>query len=147
MTVAGPSSSRTRRVTWQRHSARPQWRQVWQRGLRTWRTWRSWPRLLCLALSVIPIAALATVCVVLLVGTVRAFATVGAERLLAPDIFIGNTVAARRYGVTAPVWGTMLVAVEALVIALPASLAIAFAAREYPIGAVSRVLGGALGVL
>lgn len=109
-------------------------------------TW-SWPRLVCLALALVPIGALGIITAGMALGSVRAVTQLGLGGLFSPELFIGNNVAERRYGLLAPLWGTVLVTAEAVLIALPVSLAIAVAIREYPMGIVSRALGMALGVL
>jgi phosphate transport system permease protein len=51
------------------------------------------------------------------------------------------------YSMRAPLWGTLMLAVEALLLGFPVALALAVVMREFEIPVVSRVLGGAVGIL
>ena len=97
------------------------------------------PRALACVCAIVPVAALALVVGSTIVGALPAIAQLG-PALMAPT---GTSP----YSMQAPLWGTLLLAVQALLFGLPVSLAIAIVMREFEIPLISRGLGSVVGVL
>ena len=95
------------------------------------------PRALACVCAIVPIAALALVVGSTIVGALPAIAQLG-PALMAPT---GTSP----YSMQAPLWGTLLLAAQALLFGLPVSLAIAIVMREFEIPLISRGLGGVVG--
>jgi phosphate transport system permease protein len=120
----------------------------------------SWPRVVSLLVALVPVLAVVLVLAALLHesrlgwqpdqrGAWRiTVAGLDVRSLLALE-FVSPLVRAERFsfGLVAPLWGTILVTLVALVVALPVSLATAILSRELTLGVISRALGGALGML
>jgi phosphate transport system permease protein len=106
---------------------------------------RSWSRLLTFGLAMIPVAMLVFVVGSSLVFSLRALVDVGLDGLFSSTLkswFLGPTN--QSYGLLGPIWGTVLVALVALGLALPASLAFAIVLTELRDGLVTRTLDGVL---
>jgi phosphate transport system permease protein len=98
-------------------------------------------------IALTPVAMLGTVVTFTVVQSAPVLWLVGLPSL-AGSVFSGPAVATKAlYGLLPPLWGTFLVVILALGVALPPSLALALLATEFPVGAPSRYLDLVLGTL
>jgi phosphate transport system permease protein len=110
---------------------------------------RDWPYLASLLLGIIPVAAFAGIVALLVVNALPALETPGINGLLATSFSSAYSLSGPTgaLGLVPAAWGTVLVSVLAIALALPVSIAMAIVATEFPAGPLGRVLKPLLGVL
>src|SRR5262249_32958506 len=109
---------------------------------------RGLARRVTFALAMVPVLMLVFVVGTTLVQSREALAALGLGKLFGP-VLASRFVAPGReaYGLLPGRWGPVGAALIALALGLPASLSLAIVPREYPVGPLSRLLGGILGLL
>jgi phosphate transport system permease protein len=106
-----------------------------------------WPRVVSLVLGSVPIAFFAGLVIMIVVRSLPVLDNPGLEEL-ASDRFTSAVSTGRGdYGLLPAVWGTILITLIAVGLALPVSLAVAVMSSEFPMGLVGRVLRPLVGVL
>jgi phosphate transport system permease protein len=109
---------------------------------------RSWSRILAFALAMIPVVMLVLVVGSSFILSMRALVDFGLDGLFGPILrsrAISTSVYS--YGLAGPIWGTILVAAVALILALPAAIAFAVLLTELPDGPLRRMLDSILTTL
>jgi phosphate transport system permease protein len=106
------------------------------------------PRVICLVLAMVPVAMLTLLVVNLAINSMPAIETFRFEILFSNRFISPLSGGGQRwYGMLPAIWGTLLVAVVAMGLALPVSLAAAVLSSELSPGFLGRALGTAMGVL
>ncbi len=109
---------------------------------------RSWSRTASLLLALIPVAMLVFVVADLFKEALPAMKSPGLKEMLTGRDFSGAYTNSRGvYGLVPAMWGTLLVVVIALGIALPASLAVAIFATEFRLGFLGKGMEAIMGAL
>jgi phosphate transport system permease protein len=94
-----------------------------------------------------PVAMLVTVVGLTVVQSVPVLWLVGVPSLFG-SVFSGPAVASKvLYGLLPPIWGTVLVVIVALGVAVPPALALALLSTEFPFGPLTRYVDLILGTL
>jgi phosphate transport system permease protein len=108
---------------------------------------RNLPRAITFVVALVPVAAF-----VFVVGSVVQ-ESLPAFQMLGAALFGGTfspprlSAASAQYGLLAPIWGTVLVTMITLFIAIPGSLSLALVMEELPLGRLSRALSPVLGIM
>jgi phosphate transport system permease protein len=108
---------------------------------------RNWPRIATLGVALVPVAAFAFIVVSVVVQSMPAIAQVGMGLLGTTFAGPSASLASAQFGLVAPLWGTVLVALITLAIAIPGAIALAVLMEEMPLGVVTRALSPALGIM
>jgi phosphate transport system permease protein len=104
---------------------------------------REGPYVASVILGLIPVAIFAGFVILLVVNAIPALTTPGLQAMLAGTFTSQFTLAQSgvpAFGLLPAAWGTILVTVIAIVIALPVSLAMAIVVTEFPAGPLGRIL-------
>ena len=101
---------------------------------------RSWPRLVSLALGLIPVVMLLSMLATIAFKSRGAITEVGLHDLFQWELTTRTLNGYGRYGLLAPIVGTVSVVVVAIALALPVSLAIGVASTDFTLGPVGRGL-------
>ncbi|HYO44888.1 MAG TPA: ABC transporter permease subunit [Candidatus Limnocylindrales bacterium] len=107
------------------------------------------PYLASLLLGLLPVAAFLAIVALLVVNAIPALETPGLKALMATKFSSAYSLAGPTgdLGLVPAAWGTILVSVIAICLALPVSIAMAVIASEFPAGPLGRLLRPLLGVL
>jgi phosphate transport system permease protein len=108
---------------------------------------QNWPRVATQGIALLPVAAFVFIVASVVVQTIPAIAEVGVGLLGTTFAGPSASLASALYGLVAPVWGTVQVALLALLIAIPGAIALAVLMEELPLGLLTRALSPALGVM
>jgi phosphate transport system permease protein len=116
---------------------------------------RRWPFYVSLVLGMIPVVMFIGLVVVLIVNAapvvdnpgIPALFGVGVPAQSSATATGANVVALSQSGLLPVVWGSILVAIVATLIALPIALVLAIIAVDFPMGPVSRIVRPIIGVL
>lgn len=108
---------------------------------------RAWPRVVSLSLGIIPVLALVGIAGVVLARGLPAVSHLGLSELFSNKFSSQYGTGENIYGLLPGIWGTVLVTIIAMGIAVPASLALALISTEFPLGILSKSVRLMLGVL
>lgn len=102
-------------------------------------------------LAIIPVVALVLITINLIIGSIPAIKTLG-PRLFSGTFILStepatSTTRDLNYGIVPALWGTFLVVLLSMLIATPASMAIAIFCNDFSKGFVSSAIRSVLGVL
>jgi phosphate transport system permease protein len=108
---------------------------------------RSWPKGISFLLTAVPVLMLLAVISLTVWQSMPAIKGIGIGEIFSTE-FVGKfTASTHVYGMLPAIWGTVMVVILALGIALPASLALAVISSEFRLGVVSRSIRNALTLL
>ena len=110
---------------------------------------RRWPYYVSLALGLIPVVLFGMIVLMLLVNSAPVVSTPGIPAILGSEYSSKYSAAPNSglYGLLPALWGTVLIALVAVTVALPISLALAIVAVDFPIGPITRVVRPVVGIL
>lgn len=108
---------------------------------------RAWPQIVSLSLGMFPVLALAGIGTIVLMRGLPALSSLGLSELFSNEFSSQFGSGGFKFGLLPAIWGTVLVTVLALAIAVPVSLCLALISTEFPLGIVSKGVRMALGVL
>jgi phosphate transport system permease protein len=107
----------------------------------------SWPRLVTALAALVPVGAFAFIVASVVAASVPAITELGAGLLGTQFAGTNQHQAGTAYGLVAPLYGTVLMALIALVIAVPGAIALAVLMEELPLGWLGRALPPTLGFI
>lgn len=112
------------------------------------RTLAAWPRWVSTVLALIPLLALVLIVVTLWENSQHAIYKRGLGELLGSEFQnVAISGGTESYGILPSLWGTVLVSVVALSVAVPASLALAILGTEFSVNPLGEVINTVLGAL
>ncbi len=106
-----------------------------------------WPDILFLTVALIPLCLLVLIIVNLIINSRLAITTIGLRGLFSTQISGVFTTNQGLYGLIPAIWGTILVVIVSMGIALPVSLAMAIFASEFTLGFLGKGMRTILGIL
>ena len=107
----------------------------------------SWPRLVTALAALVPVAAFAFIIGSVVATSAPAITQIGAGLLGTHFAGTNQHQAETAYGLVAPLYGTVLMALIALAVAVPGALALAVLMEEFPLGWLGRALPPTLGFI
>jgi phosphate transport system permease protein len=109
---------------------------------------RSWLRWLTLSISLLPVLAFLAIIASTFVQSWPALQQIGPQRLFGSQLASPMSQTTRvQWGLLAPIWGTFIVALLGMLIALPTVVCFAILAREFRIRGLSNIINTLLGAL
>ena len=109
---------------------------------------RRWPFVVSLMLGLIPVVLFVAIVVMLVVNSLPVLNDPGLPALLGDHYsskYSGQNLG--QFGLLPALWGTVLITVIAIGVALPVSLALAIVATDFPMGPLGRVVRPVVGLL
>ncbi len=108
---------------------------------------RAWPTALSLGLGLIPVAMFVAMVAMLVSKALPALSEPGLGELFSSSFSSQYSTGVALYGLLPAMFGTVLITLIAIGIALPVSLAMAVLSSEFPLGGVGRAMRVVLGAL
>jgi len=108
---------------------------------------RRWPYYLTMGLGLIPVVLFVGIVLMMVAKALPVIDNPGIPALFGAPIYDVAGQAVYRYNILPAVWGTVMVTVIAVAIALPISLILAIAAVDFPMGLIGRLVRPVIGVL
>jgi phosphate transport system permease protein len=108
---------------------------------------RAWPTALSLGLGLVPVSMFAAMVAMLVSKALPALSEPGLGELFSSSFSSQYSTGVALYGLLPAMWGTLLVTVVAISIALPVSLAMAVFSSEFQFGGLGRAMRTVLGAL
>ena len=109
---------------------------------------KGWPGIVFLLLGVIPLLILTFIIFILIINSKLAVSTVGLGSLFSTQVSgVFSATNHNLYGLIPAIWGTILLLIVCMIIAIPVSLAMAVFASEFTLGFLGKGMRMILGIL